>query len=340
MKITYEFALFVFVLELMVLIGLLFLIFIKHATSNVFAHRLLRKKELIANFVLRRLNNKKASMPDFSQKNLLSVLESFNYKFNGMDWIQLKQELVERYLLPKARRYANSFFWERRNFAARIFALMPLPKDEEIICKLMDDPKFLVRSFAGMALTTLESSKGIRKILEHMSEEIGYAHYFFRDVLAESSQHNLSLVAACSIENKETKFHLSCLEVLSLKTSSANIAFLSQDLLSHNPKVRLAALKVLNRNPFKKLPSILLNSLEDPDEGVRLEAVLGLTHFKSEKALIYLKRHLSDVSWKVRSGSAIALRKLGVEGIAILNNQTPLKDHLAYEAAQYALQLS
>ena len=52
-----------------------------------------------------------------------------------------------------------------------------------------------------------------------------------------------------------------------------------------------------------------------------------------------MDRVLTDPSWWVRLRSALALRRLGADGVALLEARRPEDDMYAYEMAQYVLQL-
>ena len=77
--------------------------------------------------------------------------------------------------------------------------------------------------------------------------------------------------------------------------------------------------------------------LKDPDEEVRAEAALGLSHFMHPQTFSILNNLLKDPSWKVKLKAATALKRMGNKGMAILKKQDRVENKLAYEVARYAM---
>lgn len=270
--------------------------------------------------------------PIFSHPlQLLSVLESYNRRIQGEEWESLKKEIAAKYLLKLARGSAKSLFWKKRSFAARVFALAPLPEDEALILRLLVDPVFLVNSLASLAAISLNSKKGIELTLHHMAEKTGYASCYYRDALLQGSTQTFAYMV--EIAPKSPEIHLACLEVFSGKTVTCPIPFLEADLRSKDPKIVLAALKVLVRNPLKNSKAIFWEALEPgvhPEE-IRVQAAAGLKLFIDPDVLQKLEETLDDPSWKVRLQAALSLTEMGEPGMAILQKQKEK------EAAYYAL---
>lgn len=260
---------------------------------------------------------------------LLSVLESYNRRLKGEEWEALKRKIADRYLLQVARRKATSPFWHRRSFAARIFALVPLPEDEPLILRLLADPVFLVKSLAAVAAIALNSKKGIELTLQHMIEKTGYARCYYRDALLQGSTQTFAYMA--EIAQKKPEIHAACLEILAGKTVACAIPFLEADLHSKDPTVALAALKALICNPLKNAKAIFLEALARPEEKIRVQAAVGLKLFIDPDVLQTLENTLSDPVWKVRLQAALSLTEMGPAGMAILQKQKEK------EAAKYAL---
>lgn len=266
------------------------------------------------------------------RRELLEILEVFNARFSGSDWQERKSALAEKYLLPKARKWVTSLFWTKRNLAARSFAIVPLPKDEKMILRLMNDRKFLVRNRATTAAIELESVDGIRNALSMMMREPGYSRCFYRDALLRCSPMAASHMISIG---KEPAIHEACLDVLNAKSWGLPIPFLSQDLQSKDPIIHRLSIGVLIRNPLVNTVDILVNALEDPEESIRVQAAKGLAIYSPLLHLECLERALSDASWFVRIEAARALKQAGDEGEKILRQP---KDVAAKEAVQYVEQ--
>lgn len=298
----------------------------------------------ISDLILQCLVDKKSFNLGFRKfkdyKILLSTSESFDYRFNGESWKKLKKNISENYLLPVARKKFNSFSWVKRNFAARCFALNPLKEDEGILLKLINDPVFLVRSVAAIALARLEHRKGIIDIIRQMSLEKGYAHYFYRDLLLGCSDKVFMWIKEIAEEDQNPLIHLACLELLSNKFIGTIPNYLRADSDSKDANTRLAAVKIIARNPQKDSEDLLIKSLNDPDPEIRKEAITGLQYFPSKETFTELENALKDSVWIVRLQAAQILKKMGQKGIDILKNQDQSIDKNAYDAAQTILQFN
>ncbi len=265
----------------------------------------------------------------FWQKELLEVLETFNGRFQGGDWETLKHAAAQIFLLPKARKWARSFSWTKRNFAARSFVLSPLLEDEKTILRLMDDKHFLVWNKAALAAIELESAEGIRKALIAMTREPGFSHFFYRDALLHCSQ---TAAKQMIKEGNDPAVHEACLDVLGAKSWILSIPFLPNDLQSKDANIRFLAICALIRNPLPDCTEILIGALSDPYEQIRIQAAKGLAIYSPLTHLDCLERALSDKSWFVRIETARALKQAGAKGMEILHRQ---KEAIAKEASQY-----
>ncbi len=274
-----------------------------------------KRKEKITTFLIECLkseafsNHTKVPKEFKHRKDLLVTLETFNLRFKGSSWNSLKALLVNKWLLPKARVFAKSFFWKRRSFAARCFSLVPLQRDESILISLMDDPHFLVQSNASSALVFLESPSGIKKIVQKMSQHSGFTSCFFQDALQKGSIKVIAiLVELASIQS----IHLACLKALSGQSLGIPLLFLEKDLESKDLEIRLLAMELLSHNPTRNAVSKLIRCSKDPDERMRKQAVITLSSFGTQESVKRLQEVLlKDDNLKIRLEAAKSLQKLG-----------------------------
>ncbi|MBN9378569.1 MAG: hypothetical protein BGO14_08745 [Chlamydiales bacterium 38-26] len=272
-----------------------------------------------------------------NHKVLLSELELFDRRYKGDNWDLLKNQVSQFYLMNHARRYYRSIFWVNRNFSARCFALTPFPQDQQRILKLLEDSVFLVRSLAVSATIKLEIKQGILKILHLMSDEQGYDRYFYRDMLINKGSLQVFIwIKDFAYLEKDSKIHLSCLDILARKSIPIPEEFLSRDLDSNDKTLQLAALKVYANNPQSNSLPVLLKYISSIDPQFRAQAALGLQYFLTKESLDKLEEALSDPSWMVRQQAGWSLKKMGNAGVDILRRQ-PQNNKEAYESAQYAL---
>lgn len=301
-----------------------------------------RLKNKISEKIIHCLEHKESFTADLSTfgdyKILLSILETFEYRVSGESWKELKNNITYTYLLPIARKRATSSSWVKRNFAARCFTLTPLKADEEYLFKLIQDPIFLVRSVAAIALARMEDKRGILDIIQQMSLEKGYAHYFYRDLLLGCSDKVFTWIKEVAEGEQNLAIHLACLELLSNKLMGTIPKYLRLDLDSEDANIRLAAVKIIARNPQKDSLDLLIKSLHESDPEIKKEAITGLQYFPSNETFKELENALKDSTWLVRLQAAQTLKKMGLRGIDILKNQNQNSDKNAYEAAQTILQ--
>jgi hypothetical protein len=268
-------------------------------------------------------------------QSLLSEMESFDRRFQGSHWQQMKRVIGSSCLLPSARKFAKSRFWRKRNRAARACAIFAENEDEPVILSLLEDPVFLVRRFAVVAAVRLESKKGIRKIVEHMASVQGYVRYCDADILLQGSRVVFAEIVKMAKETKNRGVQVACAEILYKKTFAFPLLFVREWLNEKDPQIRLQALKILQRNPQEKTEESLLSALRDPDGAIRAAAICCLEHFPSLITTEKLEHYLSDATWDVRLQAARLLKKIGKT--AVLKRQRKTDGIKAYEVAQYVL---
>jgi HEAT repeat protein len=270
---------------------------------------------------------------------LLKELESFSRRFKSEEWDKIRQQIAVNYLLPKARKHVHSLDWLKRNFAARSFALAPLKMDIALILKLVDDPVFLVRSRAALAAHKIQDRDLIYKLIVHMSDEPGYAHYYFRDLLLElESTKVLEWIEEFGLKETKRFTKIACLDLLSEKSHALTTPLLKEALASEDPLIRYYGIKVYARNPQTESRKILLEALKDPQEDIREEATRGLQYQEGDDVVEALKKGLDDPSWKVKVGAVRSLMKHGNKGARVLEGLDEVSDPDAYAAYIYGKQ--
>lgn len=324
--------------EVGILICLTFAI-VTHRTIYFFKERIDKKrKNILSIYLMDRIEKKQIfdwkTYPGrrWWIRTVLEVVEAFNRRFEGIDWTQLRDTVSDSVLLPRARRWANSFFWVKRNFSARVFSIHAEAQDEKKILRLMEDRRFLIRSPASLAAIHLESVKGIQMILRAISSEPGFAKFFYRDALIQGSPKVSSIIVELA---GDPMLHQAALDVLGAKSWGGKIPFLKNDLTSDDAHVRLLALRVLIRNILPDSFPFLERAAKDPDPKVRAAALQGLNLFPAEESWTLLEAGLSDPAWEVRVEAGKGLKQRGGQGIEILKRQSSL---LAREAAEYAME--
>lgn len=311
--------------------------------SSIHSSKSSATKTLISSQIVDSIINQKSFVLPFKFHTinnlslLLDVLENFDCKFKGGKWEPLKREIYEKFLLKKARAFAKSRDWVKRNFAARCFSLCPSQDNLSLILLLMDDPVFLVRGVVSNTVVKMESKEGIFKILEKMSAEQGYSYWYYRDILLSSSNRVFEWIEEYSLDNSKTSFHLACLDVLEHPYFHLKKLNLEKEIRSSNPEIHLAALKILSHNPQVEAFKYISDDLEDNNLEIQTEAIKALEYCCYPDYLKKLENKLKDPSWTVRLNSAMTLLKNGEKGTKILSNQKLTANTNAYEVSQFAL---
>jgi hypothetical protein len=285
-----------------------FLILFKRVHAFFSQKRENKKKTEISNFISEALKKKGLPIPSFPPNFLLEILEIYDRRLKGEEWEEFKILITKNTLLPKARKWGKSLSWKRRNFAARVFSLTHLPEDEEENLLLLEDRSFLVRSIASATAVKMESQKGILKTLQNMEQEPGYGRYYYADLLSQSTQRVFKWIVEIALTHPS--LHLACLEVLAVNTVPIPMPFIKQDLQSKEEAIRLAALKVVIRNPQIGSISLFAECMEDSNEKIRILGGQGLGNYASNESIESLRRGLTDSSPFVRLVCAKSFKKL------------------------------
>ncbi|PIS02236.1 MAG: hypothetical protein COT85_06805 [Chlamydiae bacterium CG10_big_fil_rev_8_21_14_0_10_42_34] len=265
------------------------------------------------------------------KKLTLEIFEAFDRRLKGDEWVSLKNKACEVLLLDTARKWAKSIFWLKRNFAARVFAIYCLPIDEPLILKLMDDHKFLIRSPASLAAIHLESSHGVEKILHAISDEYGFAQFFYRDALLSGSTKVLEIMTQLATN---PILHKTILDILGSKSWGKTILFLKNDLISSDPEIHYLALRALIRNLLPDSYPYFHAAATNENPKIRAVGIEGLSLFLGENPWEVLEKALQDPVWAVRVEAGKTLKSGGEKGLEILKRQ---ENPIAKEAANYAL---
>lgn len=264
-------------------------------------------------------------------KAILVALERISLLIRGDDFFAMKKNVVDMYLIQKARAWAKHKRWIKKNLAGRIFSLYSEPRDEEALIKLLQDEHYLVRNPACRALLHLESKEGIRRIILAIKNEPGYAQFLYRDFLIAGSDKVLDIFIDFA---KDPELHLQVLDILAARSWGKQLSFLAEDLISQDLKVYALALKVLIRNPLPESSAYFVGGLIQNDPQIRITAYKGLRFFPPSNAEAIFLQGMQDEDWDVRVEAARGLKSLGEIGIKKLQEQ---QDGICKEAAQYAI---
>lgn len=273
-------------------------------------------------------------------KNWIEVLESFEQRFTDERWVDLKKQLIDKYVVDDAKRNVPSKSWIKRQLSARAFLLYPEKASDEEMSKLINDPKHLVRVFAAVAITKLHSRPLFYEVLKKMSEETPLSRFFYRDALVQCDQEKFNWMEELLNKEPDPNIIAMILDVLSTRCTSNLLPAIRPYTHSPDRTCRILAIRALGNLSDDDSIHLLMEHLEDSDWEIRSESIQGLKKQHVKKAIPQMAELLDDPIWWVRLQAANALKSFGPEGRKILESQDPVTKPLAHEIAAYSLALA
>lgn len=272
-------------------------------------------------------------------RDLVEVMEKFDLRFNDDRWIEIKNKVVEDCLLPQTKQFAASFSWFKRQLAARAFLLAPQKANKEILEKLLEDRRYLVRVAAAVCITKRSDFDLFKKVIEVMSKENPLSQFPYRDALLNADQEKFKWIA--DLLSKETNPEIAAiyLDILSKRYSNNLFPLIRPFVNSTNRECRALAIKALGGIPSLESIDLLMAHLYDSDWEIRAESIMSIQKLYVLKAIPKLELLLTDPVWWVRLQAALTLKEFGREGLNVLISQDKEKSPKAYEIAQYAMAL-
>lgn len=338
----FNIALFVLMLEIIVLVGFALVIFLIKYFSD-------RKKksdeaavETFSQAIMASLRGgKELRIPTESRgfKNGVVTLEHFDHRFTDPEWVRIRDKILDEHLLSQARKNVDNRSWIKRQLTARSFLLNPAKADDKDLAKLLDDPKFLVRVVAAACIVQKSNRKLFEAVIHKMVQETPLLRFSYRDALINADAQKFSWIEEMLKKEKDPQVCAVCLDLLSTRTTKDLFAITEPFAYSRDQQCRLLTIQILKSISSKESKDILINSLTDADWEVRAEAAKGLAQQQATQSSGNLQTLLSDPVWFVRLQAALALKSFGGEGLKTLSLQNRSKNPEAYEISQYVLAL-
>lgn len=272
-------------------------------------------------------------------RSLVEVLERYDQRFTDQRWQDIKKRIISSYLLGRAEKSVHSRSWLNRQLAARTFLLWPAHASEEILGKLLNDSKYLVRIVAVVCITHTHYRKLFVDMVHQMSKETVLSRFPYRDALVQSDHEKLSWLEEILKTSTDPKIVAICLDVLSTRYSKNIFSLVRPHVNSPDRECRILAIKALGNIPSEEVLAILKMHMFDSDWKVRSESVNALQKLYAIDAIPDLQKLLNDPVWWVRLQAAIALKSFGEEGRSVLASQDKAVVPHAYEISQYILAL-
>ncbi|MCP5506380.1 MAG: HEAT repeat domain-containing protein [Chlamydiales bacterium] len=313
------------------------------------AHRL--KKDQETDKALRALLLKAITESQLPQKGeiyphlysisiVVQVLRELNGKIKGANWRKIKELILKEWIGDQVYRALFSKGWKKKSWALQALALYPKKELEEKIITLLRDKVPAVRFSSATCIIHMKTQNGVNHLLQVMAKEETYARYPYRDLLVTGDSEIFTYVANQYRDSQDQNVRICALEVLSQKIGFIKVDLIKKDLDSDNPELKWWALRALENCPSEESMAILeKHAAKDQDERLRSIAIQSLGIIMDRKALSLFEKLLKDPSQVIRVQAAIALKKLGSVGLAVLKNQKEDQHKEAFDAARFALSL-
>lgn len=347
----FRIAIQIMILELLVMLACCLMIVVTKLLTRYFHRIKNQQKDALSNAIESALFPVKDTKPNpienfslpkgtYEFKNWVEVLESFEQRFTDERWIDLKKQLIDQYVAKDAKYYVPSKSWIKRQLSARTFLLYPEKATDEEMSKLINDPKHLVRVFAAVAITKLNSRALFYEVLQKMSEETPLSRFFYRDALVQCDQEKFNWMEDLLNKESDPNIIAMILDVLSTRCTSNLLPAIRPYTHSPDRTCRILAIRALGNLSDGESIKLLMEHLEDSDWEIRSESIQGLKKQHVKKAIPQITELLDDPIWWVRLQAANALKSFGAEGRKILEEQDPVTKPLAHEIAAYSLALA
>ena len=274
------------------------------------------------------------SFADFSL-----FFQNLSTQMGGEDWNRLAAAARQTAWFDRVCDYGESRLWWRRLLAARAFMVVGAQEDLSRIEALLRDDAAPVRRAAVWCLKRVQSPELAAAVLDIAAREPRVLQATILEVLAG----NRGPVLGTLTERLQTATDAGDLGAALRLAEMIGVPGLLTHVLPHAAhsefEVRIAATRALASYPHVRTSQTLCERLRDPVWQVRAQAAAGLGAIGAREAVEELDHAMTDASWWVRLRSALALRRLGSAGVAVLEARQPESDRFAYEMAQYVLQL-
>jgi len=312
--------------------------------SNYFSRR--KKRILIdARDKIRELIEKERPWPKglFSHKLckipfLVPLVLNIDKENQSEHWMEMRKSLFTNILFPKAKKLTYTKKWTKKIQAIACFFHFPNSINEKEILHLLKDTTPVIKYSAAACAAKLGTSAAANAIIDEMNCN-RFLRFPFRESLLKGNPKSFSYIEERLEKDKDPWTRVSCLEVLSYNMNSHIVDLAKRDLHASHKNLRIAAIRAISHYLDPVSNSLLIPLLKDSEWEVRAVSARCLGYLKAKEAIDELAFLLTDKSWWVRINSALALKRLGEDGIQVLKQQNIEKDRFAYEAAQYALTL-
>ena len=269
---------------------------------------------------------------------IIAIIHQLDPVIKTAAWADIRREIVDHIVLPKARVLATSRSWSKRYLACQAFGLGLENQDENTIKMLINDAIPLVAIHAATLATQLHSQTLLDDVIDAFAKNRRVQQALYTQILAHADVTLVPLIKNRLLREKNPYIRAFCYRTLtSLPDVKDEVNTVKDDLNSINIDLKLAALDYLHRHDPHSARDTCLNFLTNSPWEVRAKSAKLLGEMGSPSVATELEKCLHDEEWWVRINAAEALSHLGEEGILILKKQDPKVDRYAYDVAEQVL---
>ncbi|MCC5831499.1 MAG: HEAT repeat domain-containing protein [Chlamydiales bacterium] len=268
---------------------------------------------------------------------VLAAIVELDKEEKDPQWGLLKREICREYLLPQARNLIKRPHWTSKLKALRCFIHYSEHKDENAILRQLNHKIPVVRFTAAHAAIKIGTDNALFELINVMNSSSRFLRQPVREALLKGGEKTFLYVEKRLESETDPYARLSCIEIAKERMNDHIVSLIEKDLHAEHKNLRIGAIKALGHYKNPRSARLLIPLLQDPEWEVRALAARSLGYQEAKESASALETLLKDQTWWVRMNSALALKRLGSEGIEILKGLQPDTDLYAYEAAHYVL---
>lgn len=251
-------------------------------------------------------NNKVIPIPDIDKIfSVIKAIEIINQEQLYNDsWQQLKVEIMQKQVLPLARKYNNKSNWFYKYILLRCYQQYVEQEDEPIVISLIKHKLPVISINAIKVGDSLENPQIYRAIIYRISNQ--YHHFQSVNINQLHDCYQLREIIHDLLQKQHRhSVRTTCYQIIfDILSGNEYYEFAKTDLHSPSLNLRLAAIRVLGLSHSEQAFELLKTLLKDQDWNTRNAAVHALGQFKDDRIIPPLIEMLADPAWWVRTNAA------------------------------------
>jgi len=272
-------------------------------------------------------------------KNLSSIFIEYTNMITGGSHDDLLNLFRETRLASYAIESCNAKKWWARLQSVRLIELVPDADREKILLRLLEDTHPIIRMSAVLASPLHPSEPVIEKMFALFDREEIYEMHALKDTLVRLGPAVTGPMKRF-LETRRVGESLRVgLEVAGKLRDPILAAPILEVMRGSKGDTQAEAARALSAYPDDEIVNELIAALDSEDERVRAMSAFSLGSIGFAGVTGKLEALLSDKAWIVRFHSALAIKRMGAEGVKTLEKAAAGDDRYAADMAGYILKL-